>query len=277
MLNALMTGSRRIQDHFANLSQQGRKGFVAYITAGDPSPEATGEILDALATAGVDVIELGIPFSDPLADGPTIQAASGRALEAGMTVRKSLELVKIFRSKHQTPLVLFTYLNPVYAYGFPRFVQDATEAGADGLLILDLPPEEAAQNTELSNLGGLNSIRLISPTTPPARMGDICREASGFIYYVSREGVTGEQAELSDSIASQVAEIKKHTSIPVAVGFGISSPEQVAAVAASSDAAVVGSAIVRHIAENASAPDLAKKVEAFVRPMVEAAHNSAAS
>jgi len=274
MLATLMTGSRRIQDRFAKLTQQGRKGFVAYITAGDPSPDATKGILNALADAEVDVIELGIPFSDPLADGPTIQAASGRALAAGMTVRKALDLVHDFRATHDTPLVLFTYLNPVFAYGFPRFLQDATEAGADGLLILDLPPEEAIQNQDLATLGGLNSIRLISPTTPPTRMGDICSEATGFIYYVSREGVTGEQAELSDSIASQVAEIKKHTNVPVAVGFGISSPAQVSTVVAASDAAVVGSAIVRFIAENATQPDLAKRVETFVRPLVEAAHSA---
>jgi tryptophan synthase alpha chain len=266
--------SQRIAQRFQKLAAAGQKGFIAYITAGDPSAEATLEILHALEEAGTDVIELGIPFSDPLADGPTIQAASGRALAAGMTVRRALELVRKFRATSEVPLVLFTYLNPIYVYGFERFLTDAAAAGADGLLILDLPPDEADQNAELVFAGGLDPIRLIAPTTPPARMAKIAATGKGFVYYVSREGVTGEQTSLSDTIASQVAEIRRHTPLPVAVGFGISSPEQSAAVAKNSDAVVVGSAIVRRIAENAASADLAQQVANFVRPLVQAAHSA---
>ena len=264
----------RIAHCFQNLAAKGQKGFVAYITAGDPNFEATLAIAHALEDAGVDILELGIPFSDPLADGPTIQAASGRALAAGMTVRRSLELVRAFREKSELPLVLFTYLNPIYSYGFEKFLTDATAAGADGLLILDLPPEEAAQNAELVTAGGLDPIRLIAPTTPPERMGKISATGRGFIYYVSREGVTGEQTSLSDTIATQVGELRTHTALPIAVGFGISTPEQSAAVARDADAVVVGSAIVRRIAENASAPDLAERIGDFVRPLVQAARTA---
>lgn len=266
--------SRRLSQRFQQLAKDGRKGFVAYITAGDPSAEATLDILHALADAGTDVIELGVPFSDPLADGPTIQAASGRALAAGMTVAGTLKLVRQFREKSEVPIVLFTYLNPIYTYGFEKFLADAATAGADGLLILDLPPDEAEQNAELISTGGLDPIRLIAPTTPPDRMARITATGQGFVYYVSREGVTGEQASLSDTIASQVAELRRHTQLPIAVGFGISTPEQSAAVAQNADAVVVGSAIVRRIAENASAPDLAKRIGDFVRPLVQAAKSA---
>jgi len=266
--------SQRIAQRFQKLAADGQKGFVAYITAGDPSGEAALEIMHALEAAGTDVIELGIPFSDPLADGPTIQAASGRALAAGMTVPRALELVRKFRATSELPVVLFTYLNPVYVYGFDRFLMDATAAGADGLLILDLPPDEADQNAELISAGGLAPIRLIAPTTPPERMAKIAATGKGFVYYVSREGVTGEQATISDTIASQVAELRRHTPLPIAVGFGISTPEQSAAVAQNADAVVVGSAIVRRIAENAASADLAQHVANFVRPLVQAARTA---
>lgn len=266
--------SSRITDRFKKLSAAGQKGFVAYITAGDPSYEATLAVAHALDGAGVDVLELGIPFSDPLADGPTIQAASGRALAAGMTVPRALELIREFRKTSELPIVVFTYLNPIYAYGFERFLKDAAEAGVDGLLILDLPPEEARQNAELVSSGGLAPIRLIAPTTPSERMDSIVKEAQGFVYYVSREGVTGEQTSLSDTIGAQVAEIRRFTPLPIAVGFGISTPEQSAAVARDADAVVVGSAIVRRIAENAGQPDLAGRIGEFVRPLVQAARNS---
>ena len=266
--------SARIAQRFEQLSAQGQSGFVAYVTAGDPSPEASLAILHALESAGTDVIEIGIPFSDPLADGPTIQAAANRALQAGMTVAGTLELVRRFREKSELPLVLFTYLNPIYTYGFEKFLTDAAAAGADGLLILDLPPDEADQNAELVFAGGLDPIRLIAPTTPPERMAKIAAAGRGFIYYVSREGVTGEQTSLSDTIASQVAELRQHTPLPIAVGFGISTPEQSASVAKQSQAVVVGSAIVRRIAENASAEDLPKRIADFVRPLVQAAKSA---
>jgi len=268
---AALVNSHRIARRFQQLSAAGQKGFIAYITVGDPSAGATLEILHALEEAGVDIIELGIPFSDPLADGPTIQAASGRALAAGMTVPGTLEIIRQFRKKSDLPLVLFTYLNPIFTYGFKKFLADAVTAGADGLLILDLPPEETAERVCAE---GLAPIRLIAPTTPPERMAKIVSGGQGFVYYVSREGVTGEQVSLSDTIASQVAELRKHTTLPIAVGFGISSPEQSAAVARDADAVVVGSAIVRQIAENAAAPDLAKRVADFVRPLVQAARNA---
>ena len=269
-LFAAAVNVRRISRRFEELAAQRVSGFIAYVTAGDPSPDATLDVAHALESAGVDILELGIPFSDPLADGPIIQAASNRALDAGMTVSGSLELVRRFRANSALPLVLFTYLNPIYAYGYERFLAAAVTAGADGLLILDLPPDEAEQNSELISSGGLDLIRLIAPTTPPQRMAKIVATGQGFIYYVSREGVTGEQSRLSNSISAQVGELRKHTSLPIAVGFGISTPEQSAVVARQADAVVVGSAIVRQIAENANSPDLAKRIREFVRPLVEA-------
>lgn len=266
-----MNTSPRITERFAKLAQAQEGGFVAYITAGDPSFDATLEIALALAEEGVDVLELGIPFSDPLADGPTIQAASTRALAAGMTVERALELVRRIREVSQIPIVFFTYLNPVYVYGFQKFLTDAAEAGADGLLILDLPPAEAKLNADLISAGGLAPIRLIAPTTPPERIASITETGEGFIYYVSREGVTGEQTSLSDTIGEGVAEIRKHTKLPIAVGFGISTPEQSREVSRQSDAVVVGSAIVRRIAEHGGEPDLAKRMAEFVRPLVQAA------
>jgi tryptophan synthase alpha chain len=260
----------RIDETFQKLRAAKQPGFIAYITAGDPDLKSTPALVAALEGAGVDIVELGIPFSDPLADGATIQAAAGRALAAGASVAGVLEAVREIRKTSQVPIVLFTYLNPIYIYGFDRFHADAAAAGADGLLILDLPPDEAARNAELMRSHGLLSIRLIAPTTPPERMELIAKSAEGFIYYVSREGVTGEQTSLSTGIAEQVAEIKKHTALPVAVGFGISTPEQAAEVARESDAVVVGSAIVRRIGEHGSAGDLCERVGEFVRPIAEA-------
>lgn len=260
----------RITSTFARLRESKQSGFVAYVTAGDPSPDRTPAIALALEACGVDILELGIPFSDPLADGATIQAAAGRAIAAGTTVAGVLGIVREIRKTSELPIVLFTYLNPVYVYGYERFIGEASEAGADGLLILDLPPDEAARNAELLAASGLLSIRLIAPTTPPSRMELIAKSAEGFIYYVSREGVTGEQTSLSDTISSQVAEIRKHTTLPVAVGFGISSPDQARQVAAQADAVVVGSAIVRKIAESGNTPDLIKNISEFVTPIAVA-------
>jgi tryptophan synthase alpha chain len=223
-----------------------------------------------MESAGVDILELGIPFSDPLADGATIQAAAGRAITAGTSVSVVLGIVRQIRRTSELPIVLFTYLNPVYVYGFERFIKDASSAGADGLLILDLPPDEESKNSELAGIHGLLSIRLIAPTTPPDRMELIAKSAEGFIYYVSREGVTGEQTSLSQSISSQVAEIRNHTSLPIAVGFGISTPEQAREVASQADAVVVGSAIVRQIAQEGNSPRLAEKIAAFTRQLAEA-------
>ena len=262
--------SNRIDSRFQKLSETNKTGFIAYITAGDPTPAATPELALALEAAGVDILELGIPFSDPLADGATIQAAAGRAIAAGTNVPVVLDIVRKIRETSEIPIVLFTYLNPVYVYGYERFLDDASAAGADGLLILDLPPDEASRNAELAGAHGLLSIRLIAPTTPPGRMELIAKSAEGFIYYVSREGVTGEQTYLSQSISSQVAEIRKHTPLPVAVGFGISTPDQASEVAQHADAVVVGSAIVRQISEAGNSPGLAEKIAAFTRPLAAA-------
>ncbi len=251
--------------------------MIAYITGGDPTLESSATIALALERSGVDLLELGIPFSDPLADGATIQAAAGRAIAAGATVPGILDLVRDIRATSQIPIVLFTYLNPVYVYGFEKFQADAATAGADGLLLLDLPPQEAARNAELASAHGLKTIRLIAPTTPPERLKEITDTAEGFIYYVSREGVTGEQSSLSSDIAGRVAAIRSLTSVPVAVGFGISTPEQASTVAALADGVVVGSAIVRKIAEIGNIPGMPDQVEAFVRPIAEAVRKRASS
>ena len=248
--------------------------MIAYITGGDPTLSASAQIAIEMEKAGVDLLELGVPFSDPLADGATIQMASGRALAAGASVPGIIDLVCEIRRTSQIPIVLFAYLNPIYIYGFEKFQADAIAAGADGLLLLDLPPQEAARNTELSSDQGLKAIRLIAPTTPPERLKEITDAAEGFIYYVSREGVTGEQTSLSTDIAERVAAIRAHTEVPVAVGFGISNPEQAATVAGLADGVVVGSAIVRRIAEIGDTPELPSKIADFVRPIAEAVHGT---
>ncbi len=268
--------SNRIDATFARLRSLNRPGFMAYITAGDPHLDATVELVPALAEAGVDFIELGLPFSDPLADGVVNQLGAQRALEAGTTTAGVFDAVRRIREACDVPLILYTYLNPVYVHGFERFHEEAALAGFDGILILDLPPEEIASNSELAARHRLKAIRLIAPTTPPARIERIAASAEGFIYYVSREGVTGEQTRLSDSIGTRVAEIRRHTSLPIAVGFGISNPEQSAEVARCGDAVVVGSAIVRRMAESGSAPDFVERVASFVRPLAEAAHQARA-
>lgn len=261
----------RIDSAFAQLKNSGEKGFVAYICAGDPDFQKSKSVALALAKAGTTVLELGVPFSDPLADGVVNQMAAQRALNAGMTLARVLDLVREIRAESEIPLVLFAYLNPIYRYGFERFLLDAETAGVDGLLLLDLPPDEAAWGTEFKPASRLRRIQLIAPTTAPERIGSIAQAASGFIYYVSREGVTGEQTTLSDSIGSQVEEIRKHTDLPIVVGFGISTAEQSAAVAKSADAVVVGSAIVKRVAEHANSLALAEEVTAFVRPLIQAA------
>lgn len=267
-----MSSENRIDRRFADLRQQKKSAFVAYISAGDPDMDRCLDVLFALERAGADVIEMGVPFSDPMADGIVNQMAAHRALAAGATLPKVLDLVRRFREKSEVPIVLFTYLNPVYAYGYGNFHEDAAQAGVDGVLLLDLPPEEAARNPELLGGGQLRHIRLIAPTTPPERMASIAASAEGFIYYVSREGVTGTQTSLADGIADNVAAIQAHTSTPVVVGFGISTPDQSATVARVSDGVVVGSAIVRIVAAHADpGKDPAPAVEAFVKPLVDAA------
>lgn len=262
----------RIDEKFAALRAAGRKALIVYITAGDPNLAQTKALCLALEKAGVDVLELGVPFSDPLADGIVNQMAATRALAAGTTSRGVLEMVRELRRESQIPIVLYSYLNPLYLYGFEAFHKDAEAAGVDGLLILDLPPDEDAVNPDFTEHSGLKRIRLIAPTTPEARIAQLTAGASGFIYYVSREGVTGERSEVAASIDERVAAIRATTPLPIAVGFGISTPDHVRAVAKVADGVIVGSAIVRQIAEIGDQPDLAEKLAAFVKPLADAAH-----
>ncbi len=254
----------RIDQCFAALLSRKEKAFIAYIAAGDPDLARTVEIALALEEAGTDILELGIPFSDPLADGLVNQLAAQRALEAGTTVVGVLDCIRQIRRRSQIPIVLYTYLNPIFQFGFEKFHRDAGEAGVDGLLILDLPPEE-----DQPSEGPLH-VRLVAPTTPPERIEHICAQAAGFIYYVSREGVTGVQNSVVSSVGEHVAQIRRHTTLPIAVGFGISTPEQAHEVAQGADAVVVGSAIVQRINEDAGRTDLPARIGEFVAPLVHA-------
>jgi tryptophan synthase alpha chain len=260
----------RIDQKFADLRASKRKALIAYICAGDPNLAQTKALALAFEKAGVDILELGVPFSDPLADGVVNQMAAARALAAGTTTRGVLKMIAELRKESQIPIVLYTYVNPIYRYGFADFHRDAEQAGVDGLLILDLPPDEDALNAELSQTSSLKRIRLIAPTTPEDRIAHLTKDASGFLYYVSREGVTGERAEVADSLAERVAAIRATTDLPISVGFGISNPDHVRQVAAVADGVVVGSAIVRRIAEIGDKPELAARLGEFVVPLAAA-------
>jgi len=240
---------RRIGRKFDELKQSGGKGFIAYVTAGDPSPQDTVEIVKSLADAGVDLIELGIPFSDPLADGRVNQEAAERALTAGTDFSAILRTVEQIRSSVDLPMIFFSYLNPLYAIGFDQALASAAAAGIDGILLLDLPVEEAGQFDAAFAANGLDKICLITPTTPPARMERILAGASGFVYCVSRTGVTGAQAAIAGGARGLIAETRRHSDLPVALGFGISTPQQAADAAGMADAVVVGSAIVQRFHE----------------------------
>lgn len=241
----------RLEQRFAAITKSGRGGLVTFLTAGDPDGETFRKILNGLPAAGADVIEVGMPFSDPVADGPAIQAAGLRALQAGMTLKKILRAVRDFRATDAaTPLVLMGYYNPVYRYGAEKFAGDAAEAGADGLIIVDLPPEEAAELREPVVKAGLHWVCLVTPTTDDARMKKILAHAGGFVYYVSIAGITGTHSAELQAVRQAVTNIRRHTRLPVAVGFGIRTPEQAVAVTQAADAAVVGSALVETIAES---------------------------
>jgi tryptophan synthase alpha chain len=260
----------RIDATFEQLHREGSKGFVAYITAGDPNLKATAALAREFERIGVDVLELGVPFSDPLADGVVNQLAAERGLRSGTTLHKILDTVaQLRRGGCEIPIVLFTYFNPVHAYGLRAFVRDATAAGVDGMLPLDLPPEEETAYRDTLASSSLRMIHLIAPNTPEARIKEICRHSSGFIYYVSREGVTGMQKKLCDTIDARVALIKKHTSVPVVIGFGVSTPAQARTVARFGDAVVVGSAIVTRIGKLANSKALVPQVSRFVKSLVE--------
>jgi len=273
----------RIERLFARCRDKNRAGFIPYICAGDPNFTRTIEIALALERNGADLLELGLPFSDPLTDGIVNQLAAQRALEAGATAHGVLDCVREIRRASEIPIVLYTYLNPIFRLGIEKFNQAAADAGVDGLLILDLPPEEDANAQKLDGLkpsslkngnGGnaenLVRVRLIAPTTPPERIALIAKAARGFIYYVSREGVTGARDSVAQSLGEKLAEIRRHTGLPIAVGFGISNPEQAATVARVADAVVVGSAIVDLIGKIGDRDDLADRVGKFVAPIVSA-------
>ncbi|HMJ91993.1 MAG TPA: tryptophan synthase subunit alpha [Candidatus Acidoferrum sp.] len=257
----------RIVERFDKLRASGQKGFVVYIGAGDPTLEATRQLALAFDKAGVDVLELGVPFSDPLADGLVNQLAAQRGLESGTTPTKVLETVTAIRRESQVPIVLYIYFNLIHKAGIQQFVDAAARAGVDGLLVLDLPPEESENYEQLMTAAGLCNIYLVAPTTPEDRIELIVKRARGFIYYVSREGVTGMQQKVSDTIAAMTAKIRAHTDLPIAVGFGISNPDQAQTVAQSAEAVVVGSAIVSQIADHGHSADLVPIVSEFVRSL----------
>ncbi len=240
--------SGRINRRFARLKQEGRAGLVTFVTAGDPDHETSLAILKGLPGAGADVIELGMPFTDPMADGPAIQAAGLRALNNGARMTRTLAMVRDFRAQDdETPVVLMGYYNPIYSYGVDKFLADARAAGVDGLIVVDLPPEEDGELCEPALKAGVNFIRLTTPTTDDARLPAVLANTSGFVYYVSVTGITGAGSASSAAIEEAVTRLRRHTDLPLAVGFGISTPEAAAAVARVADAAVVGSAIVRKI------------------------------
>ena len=265
----------RIEKAFARAREQGRGTLGVFVTAGDPDQETSSRILDAVVAGGADIIEFGMPFSDPMADGPAIQASSLRALKGGMTLDKTLKMAEAFRNRHaETPLILMGYYNPIYIYGAQKFLEKATAIGVDGLIIVDLPPEEDEELCLPAKQAGLNFIRLVTPTSDEARLPIVLAEASGFVYYVSITGITGTQSAGSASIADACKRIKSVTNLPVVTGFGIRTPEAAGEAANLSDGAVVGSAVVDIIANNLSDDgstndEIVQKIAAFVGNLAE--------
>jgi tryptophan synthase alpha chain len=272
--------SERIERRFAELGQAGRGGLITFLCAGDPDPATSAALIAGLPAAGADLIEIGMPFSDPMADGPAVQAGSLRALNAGMSLAKTLDLVRGFRRiDDTTPIVLMGYYNPIYRYGPERFLDDARAAGVDGLIVVDLPPEEDDELCEPARGRALRFIRLVTPTTDDRRLPKVLNHTGGFLYYVSVAGVTGTKAPIADQVGAAVARLRRHSTLPVAVGFGIRSPDQAAAIARVADAAVVGSALVDHIADTVdlngrAAPGLEETLLAKVRELAAAVHDA---
>ena len=263
--------STRIDAKFAALKAAGKKAFVSYVMAGDPDYERSLEVVRGLPAAGVDIIELGLPFTDPMADGPTIQLAGQRALEAGMTLERTLEMARAFREGDDTtPIILMGYYNPIYSRGVDTFLADAKAAGIDGLIVVDLPPEEDSELCIPAQAAGLNFIRLATPTTDAKRLPRVLQNTSGFVYYVSITGITGSAEAEATNVGPEVARIKDSTDLPVIVGFGINTPEKSRAIASVADGAVVGSAIVSKIAAGDSVAD----VLAFVKTLSDGAHSA---
>lgn len=263
----------RIDERFNRLKKEGKKGLVIYIGAGDPDLERTKQLGLAFDKAGVDVLELGVPFSDPLADGLVNQLAAQRGLESGTTPAKVLQTVAEIRKQSQVPIVLYIYFNLMHKHGLEKFIKDAAKAGVDGLLTLDLPPEESENYETLMVKNGLNVIYLVAPTTPEERIELIVKRGMGFIYYVSREGVTGMQTKIADTIGEMTKKIRAHTNLPIAIGFGISNPEQARTVAKYSEAIVVGSAVVNQIAKLGKSPEMVPTVSGFVSELAKAIKN----
>lgn len=261
----------RIDDTFARLKAEGKKAFVAYVMGGDPDYDTSLEIVRGLPDAGVDIIELGLPFTDPMADGPTIQLAGQRALEAGQTLDKTLDLARALRETDQTtPIVMMGYYNPIYSRGVDTFLAQAKEAGIDGMIIVDLPPEEDTELCIPAQAAGLNFIRLATPTTDDARLPKVLQNTSGFVYYVSITGITGAAQAQATDVAPEVARIKAATDLPVIVGFGVRTPEQAESIAATADGTVVGSAIVKMVEDGHSVPDILR----FVADLAAGAHRA---
>jgi tryptophan synthase alpha chain len=261
----------RIEARFARLRAEGRKAFVAYIMAGDPDPVTSEDILARLPAAGVDIIELGLPFTDPMADGPVIQLAGQRALAAGQTLARTLDMVRRFRARDaETPIVLMGYYNPIHARGVDAFLAEAREAGIDGLIVVDLPPEEDEELCLPAQAAGLNFIRLATPTTDARRLPKVLTNTSGFVYYVSITGITGAASAVATDVGPEVARIKAATDLPVVVGFGIKTADSARAIASVADGAVVGSAIVERIGQG----DRPEAVAAFVAALAAGAHGA---
>ncbi|WP_111430144.1 tryptophan synthase subunit alpha [Rhodobacteraceae bacterium DSL-40] len=261
----------RIEETFARLKEQNRKAFVAFVMAGDPDRAASLDLIKGLPAAGVDVIEMGMPFTDPMADGPAIQLAGQRALEAGQTMKDTLDMVRAFRETDaRTPIVLMGYYNPVYSRGVDTFLAEAREAGVDGLIIVDLPPEEDEELCLPAQAAGLNFIRLATPTTDARRLPKVLTNTSGFVYYVSITGITGSAEANAASVGPEVSRIKAATDLPVCVGFGIKTPEGAASIAGIADGAVIGSAIVERIGRG----EPVDQILTFVASLAEAVHNA---
>ncbi|MBN1294478.1 MAG: tryptophan synthase subunit alpha [Candidatus Latescibacteria bacterium] len=259
----------RIAQKFEELQAQGMKAFIAYITAGDPSLDSTERLVREFEARGVDIIELGVPFSDPVADGPVNQEAAMRALKGDVTVDSILKMIRNIREYSQIPVIFFTYYNSVLSFGLEKFVKKATESGLDGALVLDLPPEEAGQYKKLMDAEGLSTIFLVSPITPSDRLELVAKNATGFVYYVSQMGVTGERDNLAESIPEKLQAIRALTSTPIAVGFGISTPEHVRGISRYADGIIVGSSIVRKIGELSGKPGFEKEVGEYVATLTE--------
>ena len=265
--------TNRISATFKKLKKDGKKAFVVYLTAGDPHLDATVDIVCGMAEQGVDIIELGVPFTDPMADGAANQAAAERALAAGTTMQGVLDAVRRIRERSQIPILFFTYLNPMLAYGLEDFARDAVAAGVDGILPLDLPPEEDLDVIKTFRAAGLANICLVAPNTVGKRRSYLAKQSRGFVYYVCRYGVTGERAELPADLGDQVENLRSLSSVPVCVGFGISTPEQAAEVAAYGDGVIVGSHLVGIIAANQGEPDVVAKVVSRAAELATAVHS----